>query len=146
MFALLKKLFGGNSTSAVIEKEPEAEKPLFEKMGGDAAVNAAVDLFYRKVLTDDKLVPFFEGLDMAEQHKKQKAFLTFAFGGPANYTGKDMTAAHAKLVKQGMNENHFNLVMKHLGAPLTELEVPADLIGEAAKIAMSVKDDVLKGE
>ena len=83
---------------------------------------------------------------MDEQHKKQKAFLTFAFGGPANYTGKDMTAAHAKLVKQGMNENHFNLVMKHLGATLTELEVPADLIGEAAKIAMSVKDDVLKGE
>ena len=45
-----------------------------------------------------------------------------------------------------MNESHFNLVMKHLGVTLTELEVPADLIGEAAKIAMSVKDDVLKGE
>ena len=48
-----------------------------------------------------------------------------------------MTTAHAKLVKQGMNENHFDLVMKHLGATLTELEVPAELIGEAAKIAMS---------
>ena len=128
-----------------MEKEPEVEKPLFEKIGGEAAVNATVDLFYRKVLTDDQLAPFFEDVDMAEQHKKQKVFLTFAFGGPANYTGKDMTMAHAKLVKQGMNEKHFDLVIKHLGATLTELEVPADLIGEAAKIAMSVKDDVLKG-
>ena len=137
MFGFLKKLFGSEAeaATAVIEKEPETNKPLFEKIGGEAAVNAAVDLFYRKVLTDEELSPFFEGVDMAEQHKKQKVFLTFAFGGPANYTGKDMTMAHAKLVKQGMNEKHFDLVIKHLGATLTELEVPADLIGEAAKIA-----------
>ena len=123
----------------------EEEKPLFEKIGGEAAVNAAVDLFYRKVLADDELAPFFEDIDMEEQHKKQKAFLTFAFGGPANYSGKDMTKAHAKLVDKGMNETHFNLVMKHLGATLTELEVPGPLIEEAAAIAMSVKGDVLKG-
>ena len=144
MLGFLKKLFGGSSESTTsVEEEP---KSLYEKIGGEAAVNAAVDVFYRKVLADDELAPFFETIDMEEQHKKQKAFLTFAFGGPNAYEGKDMTSAHAKLVKMGMNESHFNLVMKHLGATLVELEVPEELITEAAGIAMSVKDDVLKGE
>ena len=142
MFGFLKKLFGGDEPAP----EKEVDKSLFDKLGGEAAVNAAVDLFYRKVLADDDLAPFFETIDMAEQHKKQKAFLTMAFGGPNSYTGKDMTKAHAKLVKMGMNEKHFNLVMKHLGDTLTELNVPGELIEQAAGIALSVKDDVLKGE
>ena len=146
MFGFLKKIFGGSSDTAVVEAPPQEDKSLFDKIGGEGAVDAAVDLFYRKVLADEELAPFFEATDMEEQHKKQKAFLTMAFGGPNNYTGADMTKAHAKLVKQGMGEKHFDLVMSHLGATLTELEVPADLIKQAADIALSVKGDVLKGE
>ena len=151
MLGFLKKMFGGGHPDVTVAEDSvtapeETEKTLYEKIGGEAAVNAAVDLFYRKVLADDELAPFFETTDMEEQHKKQKAFLTMAFGGPNNYTGADMTKAHAKLVKMGMGEKHFNLVMTHLGATLTELEVPAELIGKAADIAMSVKGDVLKGE
>ena len=144
MFSFFKKLFFGTTSEA--KASSSAEESLYEKIGGEAAVNAAVDLFYRKVLLDDELSPFFEDVDMEQQHIKQKAFLTFAFGGPVEYSGKDMTDAHAKLVAKGMNETHFNLVMKHLGATLTELEVPGPLIEQAAAIAMSVKDDVLKGE
>ena len=40
---------------------------LYEKIGGDAAVNAAVDIFYRKVLADDRINQFFEGVDMDKQ-------------------------------------------------------------------------------
>ena len=61
---------------------------LFEQIGGDAAVDAAVDVFYRKVLSDDRISSFFEDVDMATQAAKQKAFLTMAFGGPNNYTEK----------------------------------------------------------
>jgi len=28
---------------------------LYEKLGGEAAVDAAVDIFYRKVLADDRI-------------------------------------------------------------------------------------------
>lgn len=116
---------------------------LYEKIGGAAAVDAAVDVFYRKVLADSELEPFFSDIDMDQQILKQKAFLTFAFGGPAHYQGKDMRSAHQRLVAKGMNEKHFDLVMKHLGNTLTELKVPAELIQEAAAIALSVKGDVL---
>jgi hemoglobin len=116
---------------------------LYEKIGGEAAVDAAVDLFYRKVLSDHRISKFFDDVDMETQAAKQKAFLTVAFGGPNNYTGKDLKAAHAHLVAKGLNDSHFDAVIEHLGATLTELKVPAELIGEAAKIALSTRADVL---
>ncbi|WP_455200172.1 group I truncated hemoglobin [Kaarinaea lacus] len=116
---------------------------LYDKIGGDAAVNAAVEVFYRKVLADDRINMFFEGVDMEKQAAKQKGFLTFAFGGPNNYTGKDMRDGHAHLVERGLNDSHFDAVMEHLGATLKELNVPDDLIAEAAAIAESTRNDVL---
>jgi hemoglobin len=80
---------------------------------------------------------------MTRQRNKMKGFLTFAFGGAPNYSGKNMREAHKKLVEQGMNSTHFDMVMGHLGNTLKELNVPGDLIQEAAQIAMSVKKDVL---
>ena len=116
---------------------------LFEKIGGAGAVDAAVDIFYRKVLTDDTISHFFETTDMDAQRAKQKAFLTMAFGGPNNYTGADMRTAHAPLVAKGLNDSHFGAVAGHLQATLEELNVPADLIAEVMAIAASTHDDVL---
>jgi len=116
---------------------------LFEKIGGEAAVNAAVDIFYRKVLADDSVVKFFEDVDMETQAAKQKSFLTMAFGGPNNYSGEDMRTGHAHLVERGLNDSHFDAIMGHLGATLTELNVPGELISEAAAIAESTRNDVL---
>ena len=116
---------------------------LFTEIGGEGAVNAAVDIFYRKVLKDDRINRFFAGVDMEKQAAKQKAFLTMAFGGPHNYTGEDMRRGHAHLVAQGLNDSHFDAVMEHIGATLTELNVPANLIAQAAAIAESTRKDVL---
>lgn len=125
------------------EKAKMTENTLFERIGGEAAVDAAVDVFYRKVLADDRISSFFEGVDMDKQAAKQKAFLTMAFGGPHNYTGEDMRRGHAHLVERGLNDSHFDAVMENLGATLQELGVPAELIGEAAAIAESTRNDVL---
>lgn len=116
---------------------------LYDKIGGEAAVNAAVDIFYRKVLADDRINDYFADVDMDKQAAKQKAFLTMAFGGPNNYTGEDMRKGHAHLVERGLNDSHFDAVMENLGATLTELNVPDELIAEAAAIAESTRNDVL---
>ncbi|WP_027148633.1 group I truncated hemoglobin [Methylobacter tundripaludum] len=121
----------------------ETSQTLYEKIGGEAAVNAAVDIFYRKVLADYRINRFFDNTDMDQQIAKQKAFFTMAFGGPNNYTGQDMRNAHARLVKMGLNASHFDAVMEHLGATLTELNVPQELIAQAAAIAESTRNDVL---
>ena len=117
---------------------------LFEQLGGEAAVDAAVDKFYDKVLADDRIKHFFVDTDMDKQRNHQKRFLTYAFGGPANYSGRGMRAAHQKLVEEkGLNESHFNAVVENLAGVLTELGVSNELIGEVAKVADSVKADVL---
>lgn len=116
---------------------------VYEQIGGEAAVNAAVDVFYRKVLRDPRISMFFKDVDMERQAAKQKAFLTVALGGPNKYSGKDMRAGHAHLVAKGLNETHFNAVMEHLAATLKELKVPEELIAQAAAIAESTRNDVL---
>lgn len=116
---------------------------LFEKLGGEKSVDAAVDIFYRKVLQDERINDFFTDVDMDEQIQKQKAFLTFAFGGPNNYSGLNMKQAHERLVAKGMNDTHVDVVVELLGGTLKELGVGDDLIGEVAAIAESVRDQVL---
>lgn len=116
---------------------------LFDQIGGAAAVEAAVDIFYRRVLSDDLISGYFDDLDMDEQRAKQKSFLTMAFGGPNKYTGKSMRDAHKRLVDNGLNDAHFNAVAGHLQATLEELNVPADLIAQVMAIAGSTREDVL---
>ena len=41
-----------------------SELSLFEQLGGEAAVDAAVDAFYPKLLADDLLSPFFNGINI----------------------------------------------------------------------------------
>ncbi|GAB4393710.1 MAG: group 1 truncated hemoglobin [Gammaproteobacteria bacterium] len=113
---------------------------LFEKLGGSEAVNAAVDIFYRKVLSDNLISHFFDSVDMDKQIAKQKAFLTYAFGGPNHYTGKDMREAHKQL---HLKEEHFQAVANHLQTTLQELNVAPELIQEVMTIAASTHDDVL---
>lgn len=116
---------------------------VYDEIGGAAAIDAAVDIFYSKVLRDDRIKGFFEGVDMGNQAAKQKAFLTMALGGPNSYTGEDMRRGHAHLVAKGLNDSHFDAVMENLGATLKELNVPPHLIAQAAAIAESTRKDVL---
>ena len=113
---------------------------VYEKIGGAAAVDAAVDVFYRKVLLDDRISQFFDTVDMEAQHAKQKAFLTMAFGGPNEYTGKDMREGHKHL---NLTEEHFTAVAENLVATLQELGVSEEDINAIVAICLSVKDDVL---
>lgn len=116
---------------------------LYERLGGQDAVNAAVDIFYRKVLADDRVNYFFEGVDMEKQINKQKGFLTMVFGGPNKYTGKDMREGHKHLVAKGLNDSHVDAIIELLGGTLKELGVQEADIAEVAAIANSVRDDVL---
>ncbi len=116
---------------------------LYQDLGGAPAVDAAVEIFYRKVLSDDRIAHFFDTVDMERQAAKQKAFLTMVFGGPNNYTGRDMATAHASLVARGLNDSHFDAVVENLSATLSELGVPNEKIGEVAAIAASVRDPIL---
>ncbi len=119
------------------------ESSLYERIGGEGAVMAAVDLFYEKVTADELTRSYFQGLDMEAQVRKQVAFMTWAFGGPSAYKGRDLRSAHKGLVARGLGDAHFDAVAGHLKATLEELGVAPELISEALTIVGSVRGEVL---
>jgi hemoglobin len=117
---------------------------LYERIGGEPAVMAAVDLFYAKIMKDEVTRPFFDGLDMPAQVQKQIAFMSRALGGPVEYQGRNLRTAHARLVREkGLGDAHFDAVAGHLRATLEELGVQKALVDEAITAIGGMRDEVL---
>jgi methyl-accepting chemotaxis protein len=116
---------------------------LFDAIGGEAAVDAACDLFYDKVLADDRLSHFFADANIERLKEMQRAFLSKALGGPDEYSGRDLTAAHAHLVKMGLDDDHFDAVAHHLAATLAELGVVDDVAMSVLSVVESTRDAIL---
>lgn len=120
-----------------------ADASLYERIGGKNAVKATVVRLYEKILEDEKLIPFFEHIDMDTLRRSQSAFIVMAFGGPHQYTGKDLRTAHAPMVAQGLSDVHFDAVATHLAEAMRELGVKEELIQEALAIVSTTRNDVL---
>ena len=116
---------------------------LYDRLGGQGAIDAFVPLFYEKVLADDRINGFFRGVNIDNQAAKLNAFLTMGFGGPNNYSGKDLREAHSQLLGRGLNDGHFDAALEHIGAALAELNVPADLLSGVMAAAEGLRTDVL---
>ena len=130
--------------SSSVTTKTAPTKSLFDRLGGEAAVEAAVVDFYERVMSDPSLSPFFEHLDMDAQIKKQIAFMKMAFGGPNQYTGKDLRTAHASLVaSKGLTDSNFDAVAKQLGERLTELGVDDATTSEVISVVAGTRSDVL---
>jgi truncated hemoglobin YjbI len=118
--------------------------PLYDRVGGDKAMELAVDLFYRKVLQDELVSHFFEDTDMASQRLKQKSFMGMAFGGPYQYSGADLRAAHKPLIENyGLSDEHFNRILEIFKETLTELNISANEQQGMMEILESTRDAIL---
>lgn len=116
---------------------------LYEQLGGAPAIEAVVESFYRKMLSDDRVARFFDGIDMERQMAKQTAFITMVTGGPHNYTGRDMRTAHASMLSRGLADLHVDVVIQHLCGTLAEFGVGEEQISKVRALCESVRDDVL---
>ncbi|HRQ65025.1 MAG TPA: group 1 truncated hemoglobin [Xanthomonadaceae bacterium] len=117
---------------------------LYERLGGEPAINAAVENFYGRILGDPILAPVFAEVEMNRLKFHQRRFLGHAFGGPGGYQGRDLAVAHRPIAeKHGLDDRHFDAVIRHLRDTLTELGVDASLSAEALAVAESVRAPVL---
>jgi hemoglobin len=120
--------------------ESTTETTLYKRIGGEAAVRAAVDHFYKRVLADPSLSHFFNGVSMPRLKAHQFAFLSQALGGPKQYSGSSMREAHARLA---IEQHHFDSVAVHLVETLRELGVPEDIVGEVATAITPLSSQVV---
>ncbi|MFC7218822.1 group 1 truncated hemoglobin [Streptomyces polyrhachis] len=115
---------------------------IYDSIGGAAAVDAAVEDFYLRVLDDPELAPYFTGVDVRRLKGHQRAFIGAALGGPEAYEGRGMGEAHARL---GITPEHFDRVVGHLVATLAALGVPQETIGEIGTALAPLQADIAPG-
>jgi len=118
--------------------------PIYDRLGGDAAMEILVDVFLGKVLADNFVAPFFQSVDMAEQRLKQKAFLGMAFGGPYLLTKDEIREVHRRAVAEcGMNDTDFDRVVAVLKESMQEVDIGAKEIEEVLQVIESTRNDIL---
>ena len=116
---------------------------LFDLIGGKRIVSAATEEFYRRVLADETLRPFFATTDMGQLLARQRMFLSMLLGGKVAYSGQDISTVHAEARRQGLNDGHFDRFLKHFRDALNEVGVEADKISQITKLLESRRSAVL---
>lgn len=112
---------------------------LYEKYGGQETIEKIVKSFYEKVKADPSISHFFVHTDWEKQIRHQTAFISFALGGPS-YTGRSMEEAHKGL---DLQEGHWNTVVTHLVATLTEFGVEGQDISAIGEALGKLKSSIL---
>lgn len=124
------------------QPSPRGGGTLIEQIGGPEAAMGilipSVEIFYTRILADDRINAYFEGIDTERLKNKQVEFLAYVFGSPERYTGKDIAEAHEDMIKnRGLNEYHFDIVAEHFHQSLIEVSLPDDLIQQALEILLT---------
>jgi hemoglobin len=112
----------------------------YQRIGGAAAVKAAVELFYDKVLVDPELAGYFTDVNMPEQRRHLALMLAVVLGGPNEYAGRGLAEAHRPL---NIPPAHYAMVGQHLTATLSELGAPADIVADVQVVLGQVQDQVV---
>lgn len=98
---------------------------IYEQLGGNGGVKAAVTVFYNRVTNDDALSKWFDGVDLSRLRAHQRAFLAAALDGPQVFAGRNLADAHAGME---ITDEAFTLVCEHLAITLGDLGVADDVI------------------
>ena len=113
---------GTDASNATDDSDPTTgtDGSLYDRLGGREAIASVVDDFYDRMLDDDRVAHFFEDVDMTRQRAHQTQFLSYATGGPVEYTGAEMREAHDHLE---ISDTEYDIVGAHLDAALVDAGV-----------------------
>lgn len=113
---------------------------VYRQIGGEEAVKSVVDDFYDQVLSDERLVGYFDGMDMQELRAHQVQFISSVAGGPVEYSGADMHEAHVHL---GITEEDFDIVADYLEDALRENGVGDGNVEAIMSEVAALKDPIV---
>ena len=113
---------------------------LYDEVGGPDGVRTAVTVFYRRVVDDEELGPWFEGIDLDRLKAHQRAFLGAAFGGPQIFSGRSLADAHASLE---ITDAAFDRIVQTLCTSLADLGVRQEAVTRVAERLELARTDVV---
>jgi hemoglobin len=123
-----------------------AERPLYERLGGQPAMEAVANGLVDRILADNRVNKWFahaaESTENAQAYKAKLAiFICAGVGGPCKYTGLDMVAAHKG---RAVTSEAFDAVAQDLVAQLDQLKVPEKEKHEVMEIIGSLKPSIVQ--
>jgi hemoglobin len=117
-----------------------AEKTLFDRFGGMAAIEAVIDDFLGNVLADDRINKRFAETDAANLRKQLIDQVCEAAGGPCKYTGKDMVEAHKDM---NVTDAEFDALVEDLVRSLDAKGVGSSEKNELLGVLGPMRSDIV---
>jgi len=114
---------------------------LYDKYGGFPAISSIVTDFYDRLLKSNSLSPYFQSVDMERLMDHQTKFLCMVLGGPNNYTGRALDAAHSRL---NITPQAFGEVAGHLKAALEKAGVHGDDVSAILGVVAGTQNQIVK--
>ena len=113
---------------------------LFSRLGGEAAVTAAVKLFNEKVANDSRIKQFFTG--KVAQLDQEVEFISVLLG-KAN-TKKIEMRITSKLADLGVTHAHFDAMLESVKTVLEAQNIAPDLAAEVTQLIEGARRNVTK--
>lgn len=127
--------FGLTATSA--EATFIKERSLYQPLGGQQAIIAVVD----DVAADKRINRFFANTDMPRLKRRLVEQICADAGGPCEYKGCSMRAAHRGLGIRGLD---VDALVQDLGKTQNEFKVPAREQTELVALLAPMRKDIVE--
>ena len=118
-----------------------AERTLYQRLGGKAAITAVVDDFVGNVARDKRINKFFAKANIPRLKRLLVEQICAGTGGPCTYTGRSMGDAHDGM---GVSDMNFNALVEDLGKSLNKFKVPAREQKELVAILAPMRKDIVE--
>jgi hemoglobin len=127
-------------------KAADANKTLYNRLGGQPAIEAVASDLVDSILADSRVNKWFahaaaSPANTAAYKVKLADFLCQSTQGPCKYQGLDMTAAHKG---KGVTGEAFDAVVQDLIAVLDKLKVPAKEKGEVLSMLGPLRSVIIQ--
>ena len=98
-----------------------ADDDLYVAFGEKAGLASLMDDFVQRLVIDSRTKPFFEHANLENLKTQLTDQLCAIAGGPCQYTGRDMKAAHEGM---GVKTSHFNALVEVLQQSMDAKQIP----------------------
>jgi hemoglobin len=118
-----------------------SEASLYERLGGERTIRAIAADIVDNHLRNELVRPRFANSDRNNLIRLASEFICMGTGGPQQYTGKDMRAAHRGL---NISEQEYMAVVDDILAALDKHAIGARERSEVLSIAYGLKGEILR--
>jgi hemoglobin len=129
-----------------VAQAADTDKTLYERLGGQPAIQAVANGLVDKILADSRVNPWFahaasSPANTAAYKARLAEFLCQSTQGPCKYEGRDMSSAHKG---RGVTSDAFDAVVQDLIAVLDQLKVPAKEKGDVLALLGPLKGVIVQ--